>query len=162
MKHKKDYIRFLDTKGENYKVRGTIKRRKTLSKEYIERAERITKEERENGVHLYHQKKKGNKLYMINYLLYNPRLMPHERLCIKYKSDGMKSMGVLRDGRKVKIKRIPGNKHEIIVIVGDEKKTVTGQFKAIDALYKMIGLPDTWDIKQGSDTYCKQRINKRN
>ena len=151
-KHKTDYDSILRSKRECKKQRAYLKRNVKLTSEDIEKVEELIKKEKENGVERSIIKYKGNYMYKINKLLYNPWLLPKERICISYKFTETSCKGKLRDKNiiSVEMKRIKSKNIYYIKINDELKNKCVGQFKACEKIKELIGLPEGWDDDQGS------------
>lgn len=150
--HKKDYNSILRSKREEEKQRSYLKRNVKITIEDVKKLEELIRKEKENGVEKSIFKSKGNFMYMINKLLYNPHLIPRERLCFNYEFTNESCMGRLRDGRviSVKMKVVNNKKVYYIKINGKLRDKAVGQTKACEKIRDIIGLPEGWDDEQGS------------
>lgn len=150
--HKKDYDVILRSKRESQKQRARLKKNIKVTEEDVRKIEELIKKEKENGVEKSIFRTKGNCMFMINKLLYNPRLIPRERLCFNYKFTNESCTGRLRDKRviSVKMKRINSRNVYRIKVNGKVKAKCIGQTKACEKIKELIGLPEGWDDEQGS------------
>ena len=151
-KHKTDYDSILRSKRECKKQRSYLKRNIKLTSEDIKKVEELIKKEKENGVERSIIKYKGNYMYKINKLLYNPWLLPKERICITYEFTETSCKGKLRDKNIIciKMKRINSKNIYYIKINNELKCKCVGQFEACEKIKELIGLPEGWDDDQGS------------
>lgn len=150
--HKKDYDSILRSKRESKKQRSRKKSNVKITKEYIEKLERLAKIEKENGVDKSIYKTKGNRMFMINKLLYNPYLVPSERLCFIYVFSNTSCEGKLRDGKIINIESnfVKSKNVYTIKINGEIKAKEIGQTNTCEKIKDLIGLPEEWDNEQGS------------
>lgn len=151
-KHKTDYDSILRSKRECKKQRSYLKRDVKVTKEDIESLKELIKKEKENGVEKSIFKTKGNYMYMINKLLFNPWLIPRERICITYDFTKESCMGKLRDGNVIRVKMKKVNSKNIYYVKINEelKAKCIGQTNTCEKIKELIGLPEGWDNEQGS------------
>lgn len=150
--HKRDYDTILRGKTNNNKIRSKGKHYKTITQKDVDKLKDLIEKEKQNGVAESICSRKGNKMAIINKLLYNPYLIPSERLCYRYKFTGTEVKGKLRDNRTIRVKQYftKSRSWYIIKLEGKPKVKVIGQVRAKDTIQELIGLPEGWDYEQGS------------
>jgi hypothetical protein len=162
--HKKDYeSKILKNKTDSNKQRSTIKRNIKITQEDLDKLDELNRKEKLNGVEKSTFRYKGNYMFYINKLLYNPRLQPKERLCYHYQFTGDYVKGKLRNKDTIEVKASKGkyegsNREYTILINGKIKAKIKGQKNAMYKVMEIIGLPKGWDYEQGSKRIFNERI----
>ncbi len=113
----------------------------------------LVEEEFRNGTENIVKDYKNNKMYKINKLLYNPYLLPRERLCKEYYCTNTYIKGKLQNNDiiEVKCKKLDGKDRYLIKINGKAKKIITGSQKCVNNIKKLLGLDlRLWDDESGS------------